>query len=183
MRRFTFLRPVVVVVLLGVLAPYTQLVAVAQEATPEAEEMMSEGVTEQLVMLATGVDLASPFDVSTIRLTFEPGGTNRITDSPEVGVLVVESGSLTVEVDGPVMVTRGAGMGEAMATAEATGDFSAMMESIAAGEAVTLAAGDAAYIPGNILCEIRNESQAPATGLAFIVYPSEGMMGEATPMP
>ncbi|MDF2760079.1 MAG: hypothetical protein K0S99_2713, partial [Thermomicrobiales bacterium] len=121
MRRFTFLRPVVVVVLLGVLAPYAQPVAVAQEATPEAEEMMSEGVTDQLVMLATGVDLASPFEVSTIRLTFEPGGTNRITDSPEVGVLVVESGSLIVEVDGPVMVTRGAGMGEAMATAEATG--------------------------------------------------------------
>ena len=74
MRRFTFLRPVVVVVLLGVLAPYAQPVAVAQEATPEAEEMMSEGATDQLVMLATGVDLASPFDVSTIRLTFEPGG-------------------------------------------------------------------------------------------------------------
>ena len=97
--------------------------------------------------------------------------------------MVVESGSLTVEVDGPVMVTRGAGMGEAMATAEATGDFSAMMESIAAGEVVTLAAGDAACIPGNVLGEIRNESQAPATGLAFIVYPSEGMMGEATPTP
>ena len=74
MRRFTFLRPVVAVVLLGVLAPYAQPVAVAEEATPEAEEMMSEGVTDQLVMLATGVDLASPFDVITIRLTFEPGG-------------------------------------------------------------------------------------------------------------
>ncbi|MCD6061587.1 MAG: hypothetical protein K0S16_1898, partial [Moraxellaceae bacterium] len=37
--------------------------------------------------------------------------------------------------------------------------------------------------PGNVLGEIRNESQAPATGLAFIVSPSEGMMGEATPTP
>ena len=91
--------------------------------------------------------------------------------------MVVESGSLTVEVDGPVMVTRGAGMGEAMATAEATGDFSAMMESIAAGEAVTLAAGDAAYIPGNVLGEIRNESQARGDGAGLHRVPLRGHDG------
>jgi hypothetical protein len=37
-----------------------------------------------------------------------------------------------------------------MATAEATGNGSEVMEEIAAGEAVTLTAGDAAYNPGNV---------------------------------
>jgi quercetin dioxygenase-like cupin family protein len=117
------------------------------------------------------------------RFGLEPGAAIPVEDSPGVGVLVVESGSLTVQVDAPVMVTRGAGMSEAMATAEATGDFSGVIESVTAGEAVSLEAGDAAHIPGDVPGEIRNEGQESATALAFIVYPSEGMMGEATPAP
>jgi hypothetical protein len=100
-----------------------------------------------------------------------------------VGIVLVESGTLTVQADGTVTVTRGAGMGEAMATAEATGDFSTLMESVAAGEAVTLEAGDAAYLPANMTGEIRNDGQDPAVALAFLVVPPEGMMGEATPAP
>ena len=80
-------------------------------------------------------------------------------------------------------VTRGAGLGEAMATAQATGDFSALMESVPAGQAVTLAAGDAAYIPANVAGEIRNEGQEPAVRLAILVLPPEAMTGEATPAP
>jgi hypothetical protein len=97
--------------------------------------------------------------------------------------LVVESGTFTVQVDGPATVTRGAGLGAAMATVEATGDMSGLMESIPAGQAVTLEAGDAAYLPGYTAGEIRNEGQEPATGLGFLVFPAEGMMGEATPAP
>jgi hypothetical protein len=48
---------------------------------------------------------------------------------------------------------------------------------------VTLKAGDAASIPGDVPGEIRNEGQESAAALAFIVYPSEGMRGEATPAP
>ncbi len=112
-----------------------------------------------------------------------PGQRSPWRYSPGVGVLVVESGSLTVEVNAPVMVTRRAGMSAAMATAEATGDFSGMMESVAEGEAVTLEAGDAAHIPGDVPGEIRNEGQEAATALAFIVYPAGSMMGAATPAP
>jgi hypothetical protein len=113
----------------------------------------------------------------------EPGTAIPIEESPGVSVVVVEAGSLTVAVDAPVMVARGAGMSEAMATAEATGDFSGVMESVAAGEAVTLEADDAAHITGDVPGEIRNEGQEPASALAFIVYPSGTMMGEATPTP
>jgi hypothetical protein len=57
------------------------------------------------------------------------------------------------------------------------------MESVASGEAVTLEAGDAAYIPGYTAGEIRNEGPEPATALGFLVFPSEGTMSEATPAP
>ena len=80
-------------------------------------------------------------------------------------------------------VTRSAGLGQAMATAEATGDVSAVMESVPTGQAVILAEGDAAYIPANVAGEIRNEGQERAVRLAFLVLTPEEMAGEATPAP
>jgi hypothetical protein len=183
MRRLAVFLSVIAVVLLGMLALHAQPVAIAQEATPAAEEMMPAGFTYQQVMFASGIELTSPLDLNVFRFGLEPGTATSVDESPGVGVLVVESGSLTVEVDGPVTVTRAAGMQEAMATAEATGDFCGVMESVAAGEAVALAVGDAAHIPGDVPGEIRNEGSEPATSLAFIVYPTGTMMGEATPTP
>jgi quercetin dioxygenase-like cupin family protein len=184
MRRLSLLLSLLVVVLVGGLALHAQPVTLAQEATPSrGEEQMPEGFTYEQVMFASGIELSSPLELNVFRFGLEPGTALPVEDSPGVGVLVVESGSLTVEVDAEVMVTRRAGMSEAMATAEATGDFSGMMESVAEGEAVTLEAGDAAHIPGDVPGEIRNEGQESATALAFIVYPSERMMGEATPAP
>ncbi len=183
MRRFRVGLSLCAVVLLGIVGVRVQPVIVAQEATPAAEEMMPEGFTYEQVMFASGIELTSPLELNVFRFGLEPGTAIPVEDSPGVGVLVVESGSLAVEVEAPMTVTRGAGMSAAMATAEATGDFNGMMESVAAGDVVTLAAGDAAYIPGDVPGEIRNEGQEPATALAFIVYPAGSMMGEATPAP
>jgi hypothetical protein len=58
-----------------------------------------------------------------------------------------------------------------------------MMESSTAGEAVTLAAEDAASIPATLAREIRNQGQERAVDLAFLVVPPEGMTGAATPAP
>jgi ethanolamine utilization protein EutQ (cupin superfamily) len=77
-------------------------------------------------------------------------------------------------------VNRGGELDAAMATAEATGDFSGMLETVAEGEAVTLEAGDAAYVPANSAGEIRNEGQEQAVAQAFLVFP---LMGDATPTP
>ena len=183
MRRFGLLLSIGLVMLLGITALGAQRVTSAQEATPGAEEMMPEGFTYEQVSFASGIDLTGPLDLNLFRFGLEPGAAVPVDASPGAGIVLVESGSLTVEVDGPVTVTRGAGMDTAMATAEATGDFSGLLESAAAGEAVSLEAGDAAYIPGDVPGEIRNEGQEAATALAFIVYPAEGMMGEATPAP
>lgn len=184
MHRFARLVSVVTVLLLGMLALHGQLVATAQEATPPGEEMMPEGVTFEPVTFATGIDLPSPGDLVVFRATVDPGAVIPIEASdPSLGILLIESGTLTVQSQGPVTVTRGAGLGEAMATAEASGDMSNLVESISAGEAVTLEAGDAAYIPANTAGEIRNEGQQQAVSLAFLVIPPEDMAGEATPTP
>jgi quercetin dioxygenase-like cupin family protein len=182
MRRFRLLLSIVAVALLGILALHAQPMAIAQEATPANE--MIEGGTADLVTLATGVDWASPGDLFVVRIGLDPGGRNRIENSdPSAGILLVESGTLTLQVDRPVTVTRGAGLGAAMATAEASGNFGDLMESVNGGEAVTLAAGDAAYISANSAGEFRNDGQERAVALAFIISPAAAMPGEATPTP
>jgi quercetin dioxygenase-like cupin family protein len=185
MRRFSVFLSVIVVMVLGVAALTAQPVAIAQEATPASEEGMDfEGITFEPVSFAFGADVATPADLVLVRIGFEPGASLPGEENdPTVGIVLVESGALTVQVDGSLTVTRGAGMGAAMATAEATGDFSTLMESVAAGEVVTLEAGDAAYLPANMTGEIRNDGDEPAVALAFLVVPPEGMMGEATPAP
>lgn len=181
MRQFRVILSIVVVVLLGSLALRAQPVAVAQEATPSAD-MTMDGATFEPVSFALGVELASPSDLFVARIGLDPGAGFPLEESdPSMGILVVESGTFTVQVEGPVSVTRGAGLGEAMAAAESTGDLSAAAEAIAAGEAVMLEAGDAAYIPSSVNGEIRNDGQERAVGLAFLVGPAEGMTGEATP--
>ena len=67
-----------------------------------------------------------------------------------------------------------------MGTAEATGTFTPSDEQIASGDEATMDAGDAAYIPGSINGEIRNDGSEQAVGLVVLVGPTEAMMG-ATP--
>ena len=183
MHRFRVSLSIVAVVLLGIVAVGAQPVVVAQEATPAAD-MGPEGATYEPVSFALGVEVASPSDFFLVRIGLDPGTGFPIEASdPAAGILLVESGTFTVQMDGPVSVTRGATLGEAMEGAQSTGDLSAVAEAIASGEAVMLEAGDAAFIPGNITGEIRNGGQGRAVALAFTVGPSEGMWDEATPAP
>ena len=182
MRRFAVFLSAVAVVLLGVVSLSAQPPAVAQEATPAADEMEPEGATFEPVAFAFGAVPPSPADMFVVRIDLEPGG--RLPSDPtdlSVGILLVESGAFTLALDGPVSVTRGADLGAAMATAEASGDPSGIVEAFAAGEVVTLEAGDAAYVPANLAGEIRNEGQERAVGLGFLIYPAEEMGAEATP--
>ena len=180
MRRFALLLSVVAVLLLGITSLGGQLTTRAQEATPSSN-MGEEGVTLEPAAFAPGIDLASPSDLIVERMGLEPGAVHAVVPDVRQGILLVDSGTFTIQVEGPMMVTRGAGLGEAMATAEASGDVSGLMEYMPAGQVVTLDAGDAAYIPGNVSGEIRNEGRERATALTFIV--SSDTMSEATPAP
>ena len=184
MRRFSLLLFIVALLLVGSAALGTRPDAVAQEGTPAGEEMDGEGVAFELVTIAFGAEITGPSDLVVARFTIDPGAGFPIEESdPTGGILLVESGTFTVQVETSLSVTRGATLNEAMASAEESGDFSALTESVAEGEAVTLEAGDAVYIPGNIVGEIRNDGDEPAVGLGFLVAPSEAMMAEATPAP
>jgi quercetin dioxygenase-like cupin family protein len=172
----------VVVVVLGIVASGRPPGALGQEATPAGVTIGA--VTFEPVTFATGIALPSPGDRFVVRASLDPGGVVPIqATDPALGILLVEAGTLTVQVEGPMTVTRGTGLGAAMASAQATGEFHALLESVRAGQAVTLAAGDAAYIPANVAGEIRNEGQVRAERLAFLVVPSEVMTSVATPAP
>ena len=181
MRRSRVLLPAVVV-LLGIVALWGRPGAIAQEATPASVRI--GGVAFEPVAFAPGLDLPRPGDLFVGRAALEPGGVVPIqADDPALGILLVEAGTLTVQVAGPMTVTRGTGLGESMAAAQATGDLGALMEAVAAGQTVTLEAGDAAYIPAHVAGEIRNEGQEPAARLAILVLPPADMTADATPAP
>ena len=184
MRRFRVLLSGVSVLLLGAVAPAAQPFAVAQEATPAGEEMAPEGLTFEPLGLALGVTLPSTADLTAARVGFEPGAGFPFDASDPTGVLVVvESGALTVRVEETSWtITRGAALSAAMATPDAAMDFSSAMEEVAPGEEATLQAGDAAYVPGNLTGEVRNDGQARAEGIVFLVSPAGAMAG-ATPTP
>lgn len=184
MRRFGLLLSLMAIMLVGVLALGVQPRAIAQEATPGAEEMMPEGITFEPLAFAMGVEVVSPTDLIVVRLGLEPGTGFPLEESdPSSGILVVESGVFTVWAEAPLSVSRGGSLSGAIATEEAGGEFAPAMEDVAVGEEVTLEAGDSVYIPASINGEIRNDGQERAVGLAFLVAPPEGMMGEATPAP
>jgi len=185
MRRFGVLVSMVVDMLLGMLALHAQPVAIAQEASPAAQEgmMEPEGVTFEPIAIASGLTLPSPADMIAARFTIDPGaGFPLEASDPSGGMLIVESGTFTVRVDTPWAISRSGSFASSIATAEATGTFTPSDEQIASGEEITMSAGDAAYIPGSINGEIRNDGQEPAVGLVVLVGPTEAM-SEATPAP
>jgi quercetin dioxygenase-like cupin family protein len=184
MRRLQRLLFVATLIMLGFVALPAQPAAVAQEATPAADAMMMEGITFEPVSLALGLEAPNPVDVFLARITLEPGVVLPSDENdPGVGVLVVESGAFTVQIEGPVTVTRAANMGDVLIAADASGDYSTVVETITAGEAVTLGAGDVVYIPANVGGEIRNEGEEPAVALGFLLNPHGEMIGAATPAP
>jgi len=185
MRRFSVLLSIVVVTLLGILALYAQPAAVAQEATPTAEEMM-EGITFEGLAMALKVPLPSVGDLFLERFGLDPGAGFPIeTGDPTTALAVVESGELTVRMEGTLTVTRAEEMSAAMGESEAGGDFAAATEEIAAGQEVTLGAGDSALFPPNVAGEVRNASQERAVALVVLVGPPapEGTPVAGTPAP
>ena len=173
MRRFSPLVALLAVALLG------PLVA-AQEGTPASEEFAIEGVTFEPLAVSAGVTLPSPSDLVLVRIGLEPGAAlPSDPDDPSLAMVLVEAGELTVDLDAPFTVTRAGAFAPVLATAEAGGAFVAPEETVAAGEAVTLRAGDVAFFPPNVGGVISNDGEERAVGLAFIVEPPES--GGAVP--
>jgi quercetin dioxygenase-like cupin family protein len=182
MRRLALLLSLVGLLLLGAAAPEMQPVTRAQGVTP-VPGIEPEGVIFEPLAITSGVTLASPADIIAVRLRIEPGaGFPLETSDPTGGMVIVESGTFTVRVDAPWAITRSGSALAAIATAEATGTYTPPDEQISSGEEVTMGAGDAAYIPGSVSGEIRNDGDEPAVAHVVLIGPTEGMTG-ATPTP
>jgi quercetin dioxygenase-like cupin family protein len=158
---------------------------IAQEATPAADAVMAiDGVSVEPLAFIEQVAVTNPLDFSFARITFAPGSRWRKAPAdPALGMLVVESGTITLELDGPVTINRADTLAIAMTTMHLTGDPRGMMEVAVPGQPVTLEEGDAVFIPGQAGGEIRNDGYMPAVALSFRAIPVIDATDAATPAP
>lgn len=160
-----------------------QTQTLAQEATPNREVATSPMPTLEFLGFAKGMDLASPGELTVLRIRLEPGTILPLTpDDPVGGLFIVESGALAIEVAAPLSATRAVALEEAILAFSSGGDFLPAGEGNVPGVPLTLQPGDSAYIPGNISGEIRNDGANEAVVLAFLAGPA-GAISEATPAP
>ena len=181
MHRFRVVLSVIVVMLLGIIAGRIAPIARAQEATPAAGGFTEGGITFEPLAYAAEVTLPESNEFSISRVSFDPGAGFPIEEEdPAYGLAVVESGELTVRADGPLMVTRAGALGTAEGEAEESGAFAPVTEEIAAGQEVTVGAGDGVLFPPNATGEVRNDGQERAVALVAFVGPPVPM-GTPTP--
>jgi quercetin dioxygenase-like cupin family protein len=186
MRRFSVLLSLMVVVLFVTLGLHSQPIAVAQEATPAAEGFTEEGITFEPLALATELTFPATGELSISRVSFDPGAGFPIEEGdPSYALAVIESGELTVRQDGPLVVMRAGALATAIGEEMAGGAFTPATEEIAAGQEVTLAAGDTVLFPPDVGGEIRNDSQVRTVVLVAFVGPpvTEGTPTAGTPTP
>lgn len=152
-------------------------IALAQDASPAAggdAEMMQEGVSFVPIGYADGVELPSQASLIAVKFTLDPGAVLPLEeDDPTGGLLLAESGAFTITIGDEWAIARSGGeMGQA--------------ETVAAEAEGTLEAGDSAYVPGNVVGEIRNDGDEPAVGTVFLIAPgsmAEMSEEEGTPAP
>ena len=179
MRRLSVVLSVIAVFLLGGLALHAQPVALAQEATPGAEEFAPEGVTFEPLAGATELALPSTGELFLARVTIEPGAGFPIDPGdPSYALVFIERGELTIRVDGPHTVTRAGALSAAIGEEEAGGTFAPEMETVPANQDVTIGVGDSVLFSPNVGGEVRNDGQEPVVALGAIVGPPPV---EATP--
>jgi len=170
------------VLLLGALAFAGLRPAVAQDATPAAEDFAPEGVTFVPLSFGSADQLpATPADFFLARAGFEPGAGFPIeADDPSVTLVSMESGVLTFRVEAPISVTRAATIA-AFATPGVDENTVPGPEAIAAGTEFTMTTGDSAIFPANVPGEVRNDGAETAVALLAIIEPLSGGGAAASP--
>ncbi len=127
--------------------------ASAPEAPPSAGD----------VLLRTTLDDGlppAPALVRLLRITLAPGAAVPMHSHPGPEMNVVESGTLTIEVDGEAILSRASGMTSEAATPAA------------AGQALNLSAGDSIAVPRETPFSLRNDGDEPVVLLSAVVLAS-----------
>ena len=126
-------------------------VTLAQEATPVAPGS-AMGITYLPLGYLPALSLPASADTEVGRGTLEPGaGFEFGVDDPAAGLLIVESGEITVTVDDASWtISRGEIVNAIVTGTPAAGGETDVVEVIVAGEPATFSSSDIAYIPGNV---------------------------------
>ena len=130
-----------------------------QPASIPAIEGASEAVTLVAALVTTWPAGGPPFGASIQRITFDPGAVEEAGTADTTGVgpdlFTVESGQVTVDADGPVVVTRG------------PADRRAEPTTVPAGTTIILDEGDQLFAPSEVSLHRRNDTSVPAGILDF----------------
>src|SRR5687767_2188871 len=103
MRRLSLLIVVMLTLISLVALGGSPRTAAQDEATPTDDVLTVEGITYDL--LALGSEEHSGLGL--VRITFEPGsGVPVEANDPAVALVYIEAGTLTVQLEGPIRVTR-----------------------------------------------------------------------------
>ncbi len=130
--------------------------ATAQEATPSpVASPVSDATVTTLMERAISPLPTSPLTVRLLRITLEPGAAVPLHTHPGPEFDYVESGTLTVEVDGEAPIVRASGE----------------EEDAPQGEAVALAAGDWISFPVDAGMAFSNQGDEPVAMLSAVLLP------------
>lgn len=146
--------------------------ALAQDATPAAEEAAPEGATFR-PLAAGSVEVLSPSTASLVlgRLSLNAGSSIPFDPNDPSAILVfVSSGELTFHVNVPMTVARAGAAGTPTPP-----------EEVAAETEFTLREGDSAIFPGSMTGEVRNDGAEDASALVVDIV--HLVAEEATPTP
>ena len=165
----TRLRCVLAVAAIAALLPISAapLAVAAQESSPVAgDEAMPEGAIFEFLAQAVAEEVPeAPAFVGLYRITVSPGASDQIEPGPGVELVVLESGALVLDFEGPATVV-GAGV-----TGTPTAD-----------EEVVLSAGNAFLVSGGGFA-VRNDGAEPAQVVGLGVFPAgeDEALAEGTP--
>ena len=180
MRRVSVLVTVVAIALAGWLAVARGPLNVGAQAGTPAPGGPPPGLTFETLAFGMAATVPpAPAILVMDRITLAPGASlPGAANDPNLSLFYVEQGTLTARADAPVSVIRGA----ALTTALATPGTMPAPEEVAAGTAVTLAAGDSAVFPPFVGVEFRNDGTEPVVLLTTTIGPAGGPAA-GTPTP
>lgn len=147
--------------------------ALAQEASPVAQSGV-EGITYLPLGYIPAIPMPDAVDTEVARGTLEPGASFSFTpDDPAAAILIMESGEIAVTVeDASWTISRGAAVAAIVTGTPAADGATEVVEVIEAGETATFAAGDVAYVPGNVTGELHNSGDEKAVTLLLTYLPA-----------
>lgn len=156
----------------------------AQEAPAPAAMTLS--ATSEPLTVVEGLALPRQGDLVVVHMSLATGaGFPIIPDDAMSGLMVVEAGTISIQVAAPITVTRAAAAKETFVMDQnmATGARPSARETLPMGRLAALDEGDAVALPAGVAGQIRNTGQETAHLLLVMVVPEMVYAPSPAPSP